>query len=47
MTREERVIQLLNEYGAAKFGDEWWPETAGDWIGQAKGLELKILLENP
>lgn len=40
-----RLLMLLTEYGEAKFGDEWWPGNAGDWIGEAKGLELARLLD--
>lgn len=42
-----RLVELLYEYGMAKFGDEWWPRNAGDWIGYDKGAELKALLESP
>lgn len=42
---DERTVELLNEYGAAKFGDEWWPGNAGEWIGREKGLELAVLLD--
>ena len=44
-TNVARLINLLNEYGDAKFGDEWWPGNAGPWIGAEKGDELASLLE--
>jgi hypothetical protein len=40
----DRVVTLLNQYGAAKFGDEWWPSNADAWIGQAEADELAALL---
>lgn len=40
----ERVIALLQQYGSAKFGDEWWPSNANAWIGQAEADELAALL---
>jgi len=30
--RLQREIELLNKYGEAKFGDEWWPAMAGHWM---------------
>ena len=40
----ERTIELLNAYGNAKFGDEWWPGNARNWIGE-DGRELEHLLD--
>jgi hypothetical protein len=42
--RAERTIELLCRYGRAKFGDEWWPGNARDWLG-AEGRELEYLLD--
>jgi hypothetical protein len=39
-----RTRDLLLEYGTAKFGDEWWPGNARNWIG-AQGRELEYLLD--
>lgn len=38
------LVTLLNAYGAAKFGDEWWPGNAGEWIGEEKARALAELL---
>jgi hypothetical protein len=40
------MLELLNEYGFAKFGDEWWPGNAQPWIGEEKGKELEKLLDD-
>jgi hypothetical protein len=47
VTKEEiiEMITLINEYGDAKFGDEWWPGNANGWIGDEKGNRLSELLE--
>ncbi|SRR5579871_6770612 len=42
----ERLIELLSQYGRAKFGDEWWPACASDWIGYEAGQELQALIVN-
>lgn len=42
--RLQRIIELLGEYGEAKFGDEWWPGNASNCTG-AHGEELERLLE--
>ena len=39
----ERIITLLDRYGEAKFGDEWWPGHAEAFIGD-EGIELERLL---
>jgi hypothetical protein len=44
LTRLERTIELLCAYGSAKFGDEWWPGNARNWIGE-DGRELEHLLD--
>ncbi|TKG62375.1 MULTISPECIES: hypothetical protein [Pseudonocardiaceae] len=44
-TSAERVIELLNQYGQAKFGDEWWPGNADSWLDQADADELATLLD--
>ncbi|MUM03493.1 hypothetical protein B5P44_01645 [Mycobacterium sp. CBMA 213] len=41
---DRRLIDLLNAYGVARFGDEWWPGNAGPWIGGVQGEELASLL---
>ncbi len=43
--RIARMIELFNEYGAAKFGDEWWPGNPRPWIGEEQGAELQALIE--
>lgn len=43
--KTERTIELLNEYGNAKFGDDWWPSNAAAWIGTEKARELAGLLD--
>lgn len=44
-TSAERVIELLNQYGQAKFGDEWWPGNADAWLNQPDADELATLLD--
>jgi hypothetical protein len=44
LARLERTIELLRRYGEAKFGDEWWPGNARNWIGE-QGRELEYLLD--
>ena len=39
----KRTIELLLAYGTAKFGDEWWPGNARNWIPD--GRELEYLLD--
>jgi hypothetical protein len=39
----ERTIELLLAYGTARFGDEWWPGNARNWIPD--GRELEYLLD--
>lgn len=41
------LIDLLNEYGDAKFGDEWWPGNADPFIGKTKAARLNDLLSAP
>jgi hypothetical protein len=43
IARLERVIGLLTAYGDARFGDEWWPGNARNWIPE--GRELEYLLD--
>jgi hypothetical protein len=43
--RLTKLIDMLGEYGRAKFGDEWWPGNAEVWLGREKGRELYELLE--
>jgi hypothetical protein len=38
------LVELLNEYGKARFGDQWWPTNAVGWLGEAKGERLEDLL---
>lgn len=40
-----RLIDLLNQYGNAKFGDEWWPGCAEAWLPADDAAELAALLE--
>jgi hypothetical protein len=44
VTRADRRIALLNAYGQARLGDDWWPSNASAWIGDADGDELAELL---
>jgi hypothetical protein len=37
--------ELLTEYAQAKFGDEWWPGNAQEWIGQEKAERLWALTD--
>ena len=39
-----RIIELLNRYGKAKFGDEWWPGNASRYLPEAEAAELNRLL---
>ena len=39
----ERTIELLLAYGTARFGDEWWPGNARNWMPD--GRELEYLLD--
>lgn len=41
---ESRVIDLLMEYGLAKFGDGWWPGDAYGVLSDAEAQELATLL---
>ena len=41
---EARTVKLLNEYGQAKFGDEWWPGSPWAYLGRERGDELCRLL---
>jgi hypothetical protein len=41
----ERTIELLLAYGEAKFGDEWWPGNARNWMPEPNGRELEYLLD--
>ncbi len=45
--KTDELIDLLNKYGEAKFGDEWWPGNASAWIDKEKAARLEELLENP
>lgn len=47
MDREDfiNLCELLDAYGRAKFGDEWWPGNARPWLGEEDGGELERLLE--
>lgn len=45
MTDFGRIVELVTEYGQEKFGDEWWPGNAAEWIGEDKAAELAHLLE--
>jgi len=40
-----RTVELLNAYGEAKFGDEWWPGNARAYLTDGRGEELERLLE--
>ena len=44
--KTKRLVELLNEYGHAKFGDEWWPGNAEAWIGKEKAETLAALLDD-
>ena len=39
----ERTIELLLAYGTARFGDDWWPGNARNWMPD--GRELEYLLD--
>jgi hypothetical protein len=41
----ERTVELLLAYGEAKFGDEWWPGNASNWLTDGRGAELEQLLD--
>ena len=40
VARLERQVELLNKYGEAKFGDEWWPGNAEPWVGKDVAREM-------
>jgi hypothetical protein len=44
MTHKEQaeLVALLNEYGEAKFGDEWWPGNAASWLGNEEEYEEQL-----
>lgn len=44
IARLRETIDLLNAYGEAKLGDDWWPGNAGAWIGEEEGRRLEYLL---
>lgn len=41
----DRLLTLLGEYAEAKFGDEWWPSNALEWISEEHASELACLYE--
>jgi hypothetical protein len=43
--RLRRLVDLLNQYGTAKFGDEWWPGNAAAWLSPEAAGELATLHE--
>ena len=43
LTDARRTIELLEEYGRAKFGDRWWPGHAQPWLSLEKARELHLL----
>jgi hypothetical protein len=45
VARLRRLVGLLNQYGAAKFGDEWWPGNAAAWLSLDEAAELATLQE--
>lgn len=36
----ERFATLLNEFGQAQYGDEWWPGNASRWMDDGEALEV-------
>jgi hypothetical protein len=40
-----RLAELLNSYGEARLGNDWWPGNAGSWIGDDNAHELEDLYE--
>lgn len=42
-----RVVELLCEYGRAKFTDDWYPTDADDVLDAAEAAELAGLLARP
>ncbi|MEV0650028.1 hypothetical protein AB0I28_32700 [Phytomonospora sp. NPDC050363] len=42
-----RVVELLCEYGRAKFTDDWYPTDADDILDAAEATELAGLLARP
>ncbi len=44
--RLERIITLLNRYGEAMVGDQWWPGNASAYLPGPEGAELEALLES-
>lgn len=40
-----RVIDLLNAYGTAKFGDEWWPGNPNAHLPAEEAAELRGLCD--
>lgn len=45
ITRLLRLVRLMDEYGVAKFEDEWWPGCPQAWIGDEEGQELVELMD--
>ena len=39
-----RILELLNAYGQAMVGDQWWPGNASVWLTDGRGAELERLL---
>jgi hypothetical protein len=37
------LVELLNKYGEAKFGDEWWPGNPDAWLGSEDAQRLSEL----
>lgn len=45
MTGDEirELLDLLDEYGEAKLGDDWWPGMAEEWLGKEKAQRMNEL----
>ena len=41
-----RTVELLNAYGQAMAGDQWWPGNAGVYLDEQRAAELEALLES-
>jgi hypothetical protein len=40
----QEMISLLNDYGNAKFGDDWWPGDAYGYLSDKQAARLSELI---
>lgn len=45
--RDTELVDLLGQYGDAKFGDEYWPGNPGPWLPREQAIRLAELTDSP